>query len=743
MATVEEFQKQLSDLKTRSQTKIKTLTQLADELHDQHGFQVVQLLNEEIKEAEMGRIQALWSLIDSILKKISKQYKLYIGQTIGICFGICLQRADPENAEWLSKMVTLSWKKHNLLEMDVIDDLEYRISTTTVPAGVPPPVMQSDWPGAPPPVQPMQQVPEPYGHPPAYPQGGVQPFIPVPPPGMDPAGMPPYPVASSSGPYTSSGYHHQESAPYAQDNQQTHHGDNLGDERKLLLLRKMIETKTITPEEISEIMEVPEIRAAVELQQMGKREEALEILHRYKRQVEDKPSAKRRRVEEMQQQGQFSGYDQSHTESQYPQSHTEPSYPPEPPAYPLPELPHVPQSEIQYPMSRSDPPQYPVLPAMTVQYPHTSDTGMPPVEAQPADPYTNQYQGGYYPDVAYPQVEGTAVTPWKPANVKTELTQESYAQAEARADVGRVKEEYEVAKQKKVEEDLRKEEEARKDEPQVGFCRHWVREFMAKLGQYRAYQSHSTGRRVVVSQSDQVAYVDELDPNEILMLLHYIYLIEEHLSKTITMDADLSTRIPATFSQLQFMLDPPSYGLIKAYFDEYPYQCSTCGRRFNAQTALSQHHDMHFKRNSSIEKGLSQGWMDSITQWCGKDVRLGPQTQHQMDTNVPNQPGRLRETTTKPTDRDDIPMENLIPQKMDEKIIVESVPYNEVQPICPTCGEEFEIEWNTQLSDWGCTNAVALDPGTHEKIDFSVHAAADGGSARRIGDAVIYHRLCA
>merc|ERR550519_1787646 len=188
------------------------------------------------------------------------------------------------------------------------------------------------------------------------------------------------------------------------------------------------------------------------------------------------------------------------------------------------------------------------------------------------------------------------------------------------------------------------------------------------------------------------------------------------------------------------MLDPPAYGLIKAYFDEYPYQCSTCGRRFNSQNALSLHHDMHFKRNTGIEKGLSQGWMDPIADWCGKEVLMSDNYKDPMKQHAGGGAGRETKTVADPhttTTAEDGK------DKDTDNIIVESVPFNEVQPICPCCGEEFDIEWNTYFCDWGCKQAVAMDPCTNEIIDFRSLASADGGSARRIGDAVIYHRACA
>lgn len=550
-----EFKRQLVDLKTRSQQKIKNLTQLADELQTNYCHAVVQILNEEIKNAKIGRLQALFSLVDSILKKVSKEYKVQIGQSIGESFGICLARADDSNQEWLGKMVSLSWKKHGLLSDEVIADLERRLQnpqevTLPTPSGS----AEVEAEGAP-----YEQYDYPQQYASQYSQALPEPSMAWAPPPSDEI-----------------------------DAQK---------QRRLQILTKIVETRSVTPQEMSEITQVPEIRAAVALQQEGKKREAMELFMQFKHQLDG-----------------------------------------------VARIPVAPQSR------REEPPM----------------------------------------------------------------------------------------KRPRVVDEFRANTES------DGFHSEWVRQFLSQMGGSKAsITAVGIGRRIVSQVSDQVAFADEMQPKEVYLLLNFIYMLETHLKKTIALDSDLSQRIPYSFSQLPLMLDPPSYGLIKANFIEYPYQCSTCGRRFSNQSSLSEHHDKHFRRNTALDKGVTQGWMESASSWVGKEVQLSDVGRRREEAQRAHK--KLQQQRKKP----DVPTVNLHVEEPkherepDNVILVESVPYNEGQPICPVCGEEFDLEWNAHFCDWGCRRAVALDPVTLEMIDFRTSAVADGGSARRCGDAIIYHRACA
>lgn len=483
-------------------------------------------------------------------------------------------------------------------------------------------------------------------------------------------------------------------------------------------------------------MQVPEIRAAIQLQQLGKRQEAMEHLIEFKAQL-TKQAVEPERMESASKRQRVNDQASALPPWALPTQPLQHVLPP-PQDGPLPGMPILAQGQQApfYPPSQplaQRPPQQPMQPIpgwVPAQTPAPAPTAIP---VTPLKPHIEVKEEIIEEEEKKKAEEAELV------EIKEEVLEDEVAQASALT-----KKEQEEEERKKEEANRIKDEDGKKKAGGSGFCREWVREFLSKLGHYTASMSHSVNRRIVSSVSDQVAYVDEMHPNEVLLILHFIYMIEDHLQKTMTVDADLSTRIPATFSQLTLMLDPPAYGLIKAYFDEYPYQCSTCGRRFNSQNALSMHHDNHFKRNIGIEKGLSQGWMDPITDWCGKEVVMSDNFKD--PTKQPQQPGVGAGVSGKePKTSTDHPHTSGEDgkDKDAEDIVIESVPFNEVQPICPSCGEEFDLEWNTYFCDWGCKQAVALDLSTNEIIDFRSLAVADGGSARRIGDAVIYHRACA
>merc|ERR1719210_755980 len=136
----------------------------------------------------------------------------------------------------------------------------------------------------------------------------------------------------------------------------------------------------------------------------------------------------------------------------------------------------------------------------------------------------------------------------------------------------------------------------------------------------------SVGRKVLGASGEQMVYVDELSPSETLLLLQLIFLLEERLRRT-GGGIDLTQRIPHTFSYLQ--VEPAIDVMLKRFFDELPFQCTTTGLRFGSREKLRKHHDALYRRRQQQQQrqrgAEARGWMESIPEWVGnRDLVVGP-----------------------------------------------------------------------------------------------------------------------
>merc|ERR1719210_1272921 len=136
----------------------------------------------------------------------------------------------------------------------------------------------------------------------------------------------------------------------------------------------------------------------------------------------------------------------------------------------------------------------------------------------------------------------------------------------------------------------------------------------------------SVGRKVLGASGEQMVYVDELSPSETLLLLQLIFLLEERLRRT-GGGIDLTQRIPHTFSYLQ--VEPAIDVMLKRFFDELPFQCTTTGLRFASREKLRKHHDALYRRRTLLQQrqrgAEARGWMESIPEWVGnRDLVVGP-----------------------------------------------------------------------------------------------------------------------
>merc|ERR1712232_1501603 len=103
-------------------------------------------------------------------------------------------------------------------------------------------------------------------------------------------------------------------------------------------------------------------------------------------------------------------------------------------------------------------------------------------------------------------------------------------------------------------------------------------------------------------------------------------LLEERLKRN-TGGADLAQRIPHTFGYLD--MEPIIDVMLKRFFDEVPYQCTTTGLRFATRDKLKKHYDALYRRRQAVQnrqaRSAARDWMESIPDWVGnRDLVVGP-----------------------------------------------------------------------------------------------------------------------
>merc|ERR1719507_806054 len=74
--------------------------------------------------------------------------------------------------------------------------------------------------------------------------------------------------------------------------------------------------------------------------------------------------------------------------------------------------------------------------------------------------------------------------------------------------------------------------------PSIGFSEAWLRQFMQQVPTKTAapqvphLEAPCVGRKVLGASGDQMVYVDEQSPNEMLLLMQFIFLLEERLRRS-------------------------------------------------------------------------------------------------------------------------------------------------------------------------------------------------------------------
>ncbi|CAJ1406422.1 unnamed protein product [Effrenium voratum] len=567
---LEGFRLAIQDLETKSGSKIKNLTELAQQLYS-NSAAIVQAVAEEIQSASPERIQPQLLVVDSILKKVGKDYKVHFAEHLPTLLRVAFDKSDEEGRGWLKRMVEESWHKHELLPMGVFENLfsifQPQAAASTMAAPMP------------------QAMPQPQA-----------PFSPVPPP---PAGAPPGPSSPTQVP---------------ESDEQV--------ERRLRILTKIIERKPPRPDELQEIMKVPEIRKAIAMQQKNQRQEATALLSQFKQELE-------RRHKEI------AGKD-------------------------------------------------PRLAAAGAARPAD-----PRMERKPQDPREAKVSTAKDPRPMDPRArqEAPAAEPPK-KRVKTE--------AEAEVTTVLSDDEVEVP-----DEDmpLVPTRHFLQGMPSLGFSETWLRQFMSQMPRNRSKERERVpvGRKVLGASGDQMVYVDAISPGEMLLLMQFVFMLEDKLRAT-GRSVDLAQRVSHTFSFLQ--VDLAVDVMLKWVFDGLPFQCNTTGLRFSTREKLRRHNEGLKRRKEQRQMNAeARGWMDPIPDWVGnRDLVVGPALFG---------PNREVRAVPEPVAKPDAEVESHW-----------EVPFDPRRSVCPISGERFERSWSRSLNDWAFTGAVAAEMHAMKQVKF-------------------------
>lgn len=760
---LQQFKKAVQELKNKSQAKIQNLTAMAD-AHKEAAEEVSQIIAEEIQGARVERLQPLFSVVDSILKKVT-HCRAYMAPKMPGIMQSALSKSDDSLQVWLRRMSSESWRKHELLpaqSLDLIDRVfAARPTLAAAPAAAPaasmPPGAQAapvtgqsvatigagmmavkleqqqqaakaqaakaslpDLAKPPPPADPRQAAAaasgaaaasatsvggQPGAVPGATGSAAAASSRPPAPPPMK--GPPPKRVVTkvelgAEGP----GAKHPPPSGGKSDEQKW--------ELWLQILTRIINKKPLQPTDLSEITKVPEVKKAIKMQQNGQVTEAQAILNQFQRELQSKVARREAAAQS----------DPRRADPRQPESR--PADPRQQDARPAdPRQAAARSSDPRDPRAQAEPrPSEPKDPRQADKRVDSASASKRTAAAQIQDPRQKQ-----------PKVAATGSEAEKIMKVKGQ---------EAALDAG--PEGLAVARQ--ILQGL----------PSLGFSESWLRQFMEQMParseqqEARKLQAPAVGRKVLSAEGDQMVYVDELSPSEVLLLMQFVFLLEERLRQS-GGGIDFTQRVPHTFSYLQ--VEPAIDVMLKRFFDELPYQCTTTGLRFASREKLRKHHDVLYRRRATAQQrqrgAEARGWMETIPEWVGnRDLVVGPalfqlasgteegtsgsradrgnalqRAQRSAATNA------LNALEEEESDDDEDP-------ERDRWIC----PLDDRRSVCPISGEPFERTWSSSLNTWAFSDVVAVEVGTTDKVLRFPPSRHSEGSDRLSETAVVFKKSC-
>jgi len=723
---LQQFQKAVQDLKNKSQSKITVLTTLADTLYVE-AKHVAKILTDEVRTAQVARIQPLISVVDSILKKVGKDYKTHLSTNLPEALRAAHAKSDATMHGWLQKMVNESWRKHDLLPGPVLDQLDQVFRPAPPESTVAPAVESRAPPGHAGPAQAAASLPPTLGAAQQTSQlpaealrraGSAPPMKAPPPQKSQPTELP----ASAQGSPTAT------TSAAAQAAAETPEIV----ERRLGILTKIIERRNPGHEELQEIMKVPEIRRAIAMQQKGDRQKAMAVLSQFKQELERKHSefgpvgsAAPAAAAPVGESSQTAARPKDPRQMQDPKA-ADPRQADAKPQEAKPLDPRQQDPRQSQPKS-ADPGQAerPQDPRQRVS--ERASTGMqmpvgeqePPAGAVAGAKRAAESEAATAP-AKHARVPDASARPGAPLAGASHAADAAAAPSTAEAAGTEAISDDEAARANGgMSKSLVPARQILQGLPSIGFSEAWLRQFLEQMptkSQPKAplLEAPSVGRKVLGASGDQIVYVDETSPNEMLLLMQFIFLLEERLRRNGN-GLDLTQRIPHTFSYLQ--VEPAVDVMLKRLFNELPFQCTTTGLRFASQEKLRKHHDALYKRKAQaqqLQRGAeARGWMESIPEWVGnRDLVFGAALFRVGEAGEEGQ--KVQEAQSRPqaggSDDEDGEAEPGCGRWI--------VPLDERRSVCPISGEQLTRTWSPVFNDWAFTDAVAVEVGAPRPLRF-------------------------
>lgn len=162
-----------------------------------------------------------------------------------------------------------------------------------------------------------------------------------------------------------------------------------------------------------------------------------------------------------------------------------------------------------------------------------------------------------------------------------------------------------------------------------------------------------------------------------------------------------SVKIDAQLTSASVKVPRPH--LISSLFDGRPNRCTTCGRRFTADTAgkekKARHLDWHFKTNTrlaeSIKRGQHRSWFVDERDWIA--------SREYEDDSAPT--GDLGLTSNGTLSTQTTSMKAA--KSQEQYVLVPSDPESRNSP-CPICQEKFEAIWSEERQEFIWRDAMRV-----------------------------------
>lgn len=511
-------------------------------------------------------------------------------------------------------------------------------------------------------------------------------------------------------------------------------------ERRLSILSKIIERRSPGHEELREIMEVPEVRKAITMQQKGQRQKAMALLSDFKQTLERKHSEAQERLSAAQAQSQGAAAAPTAEAVQPAVRPRDPRQAQDVKFRPIDPRQLDAQAQELKPADprQQDPRQAEQRPADPRQATRPADPRHRGHEAAAAAQGQHSAPAGQADSLLEPSAAGKRSAEVEAADLQAKQqrlagaadVKDSVAAAPAAATVADAATPADApmevgsddeAQQQVNSQDVKSIVPARQvlqGLPSLGFSEAWLRQFMEQMptkppAPGQKLEAPAIGRKVLGASGEQMVYVDEITHSEMLLLMQLIFMLEDRLRRT-GGGIDLTQRIPHTFSYLQ--VEPAIDVMLKRFFGELPFQCTTTGLRFASQEKLRKHHDALYRRKALLQQrqrgAEARGWMESIPEWVGnRDLVVGPALFRIGEAGEEKQNAQEAQTKLQAAGTEEEEDAELGSGRW-------ICPFDERRSICPISGEALPRTWSATLNDWAFYDTVAVEMGASRPLRF-------------------------